>query len=102
MFREGSRFDAEFEADTEQEGGMEVEDVILEAQQDILSGVDLAPHNSVTLNGIFDSARATYEKDAKAWDNLFGNLSSELGAAIDDDEAEAILDQYRRKAANLG
>lgn len=103
MYREGGpRFETDFEADTEEEVGSEVEDVILEAQQDILGSVDLTPENSNTLNNIFDKARATYEKDSKAWDNLFTNLSSELGAAHDDDEMNDILDQYYRKASNLG
>lgn len=85
----------------ETEDGIEVEDVILEVQQEVAEAVNTIP-NSNALNEIFDMARATYEKDSKGWDTLFTNLKSELNSAADDDEAEDILDQYKRKAALLG
>ena len=88
--------------DLEIEDGIEVEDVITAVQQECSEAIN-TPENSVTLNEIFDLARATYEKDPKNWDLLFEDLKSGLEKSSDDDDEVAdILDQYKRKAALLG
>lgn len=90
----------EFE-DTDVEDGAEAEEVISGVQEAIFAAVDLTPENSSVLSEILDQARATYDNDSKAWDQLFSNLTSELTAASDDDEATDILHQYKRKGAAL-
>lgn len=87
--------------DLEMEDGVEVEDIIATVQQECAEAIN-TPENGNTLNEIFDMARATYDKDAKDWDQLFENLESELATSFDDDEVADILDQYKRKAAALG
>ena len=91
------------EDDTETEDGAEVEDVILEVQQECAAAINTTP-NREALNVIFDMARTTYEKDTKAWDQLFEALESELNALDEgeDDEVSVILDNYKRKATVLG
>ena len=87
--------------DLEMAEGAEVEEIITNVQQEILASADLTPANSNTLNEIFDLARATYDKDVKAWDQLFENLTSEVSNASDDDDTEDILRGYKRKAGAL-
>jgi len=103
MFRGNPEFThrGEVADDLETPEGAEVEDIITGVHQEILSAADLTPSNGNALNEIFDLARATYDKDAKAWDQLFETLSVELANASDDDDAADILDQHRRKATSI-
>jgi uncharacterized protein YegL len=102
MFRTPEMGRGEIVDDLDKVEGGDIEELITEVQQEILSSVDLTPENSSILNEIFDKARVTYDKDAKAWDLLFENLTTELSSTSDDDDAADTLDLYQRKATSLG
>jgi len=102
MFRNPEMGRGEIVDDLDKVEGGDIEEVITEVQQSILSSAELTSANSNVLNEIFDKARVTYDKDAKAWDLLFENLTTELSSASDDDDAADILDLYERKATSLG
>ncbi len=84
----------EEETDEDQD---EVEDVITDIEDECAPVLE-NEENAKLLNEIFDTARASYEKDRKGWNDFFADLKFELISTDDEDNIRDILAHYLRKA----
>ena len=87
----------ETELENEAEEGGDVEETIQKVEADcsqVLDGETTGP----LLEGIFELARANYDKDPSGWESLLTEMKGELMYLEDEAEQVQILQNKERKA----